>query len=240
MKSSLTRLSDLNLNDNIISEIQPGSFLELKNIKYLWLNNNKLTILKKHTFLGLENLKELTLDRNQISFLQNGTFKGLINLKELYLDGNALIRLQYHTFRELRSLEILSIGDNPVSCDELYCFLYQYDIVRFQLTWMVNFKSKLNLQKSWSTPPRLSCSDEEGGDIQLPTFKSYVTPDPRHFVPLHNPTTETGKIGHLLLVLEPGYNNLAMIFNCNVITFRSRKCKHQTLGFLRTFSIFQM
>ena len=108
------KLETLNLMDNKIESIVPGSFKHMNMLKQLYLLNNSLSVLKSNNFFGLKNLEELNLSRNKISILEKGAFSGLLKLKTLELWGNKLYSIGSLSFEQLGSLSILSLGEKFV------------------------------------------------------------------------------------------------------------------------------
>jgi len=106
------KLQTLNLMDNKIKFINPGSFKNMQMLKQLYLLNNSLTVLKTNTFVGLLNLEELNLSRNKISILEIAAFNGLSRLKTLELWGNKLYSIGSFALHQMESLAVLSLGDN--------------------------------------------------------------------------------------------------------------------------------
>ncbi len=79
------------------------------------LNDNDLTVLLPGTFGGLEHLQQLRLDGNQLAALPAGTFDGLQNLQNLYLGGNKLVTLPPEIFNGLQNLRNLHLGHNELT-----------------------------------------------------------------------------------------------------------------------------
>lgn len=123
------------LDENYISDIEPGSLLPIAHLQQLWLNGNNLTIfpsplppsvqivcidknaittISNHDFASLSKLQLLSLKGNKISSLSPYTFSSLGSLQKLYLSSNLLAELKDGTFSGLRNLTILDVGRNPI------------------------------------------------------------------------------------------------------------------------------
>ncbi|KAG7328956.1 hypothetical protein KOW79_007130 [Hemibagrus wyckioides] len=113
MFEGLTSLVRLHLDHNLIHFIEPFSFNGLTSLKLLQLESNKLQDLHPHSFTTLSLL---------------GTFWGS-GLRHLYLADNQLEYLLPGTFRHLSKLEVLSLHNNPWTCD---C----------QLHWLLEWEKK--------------------------------------------------------------------------------------------------
>ncbi|XP_060577798.1 toll-like receptor 4 [Ruditapes philippinarum] len=84
---------ELNLSNNNIGEISPGTFARFSTLQTLRLSRNKIKFLESGVFNGLMQLKLLTLDHNYLN--KNGSyaddlFKPLRRLLQLYLQGNCV------------------------------------------------------------------------------------------------------------------------------------------------------
>ncbi|KAL7863690.1 hypothetical protein SRHO_G00126740 [Serrasalmus rhombeus] len=92
-------VTSLHLGNNGLQEIKTGAFNGLRNLKRLHLNNNHLEIIKEDTFSGLESLEYLQADYNYISAIEAGAFNKLNKLKVLILNDNLLLSLPNNIFR---------------------------------------------------------------------------------------------------------------------------------------------
>ena len=121
--SSLRNLTYLNLTGgcsrcrvtNHISDLPPGVFHGLSNLRHLSLAGNDLSTLRPGIFDDLSALSSLLLNSNRITELPPGAFRGLSDLAELNLRSNALRVLPQGIFAELVSLERLDLNLNEIS-----------------------------------------------------------------------------------------------------------------------------
>lgn len=102
----IVQLSKANCSDITIPE--------LESITQLDLSDKNIRDLQSNDFGGLVSLTHLYLDRNQITSLPADIFYGLNNLKVLDLDYNQISQLTVHTFTSLTSLRTLRLRDNPL------------------------------------------------------------------------------------------------------------------------------
>lgn len=139
----LEQLISLNLSGNGIEIIEPLSFVNLPNLKYLDLSNNRILNFSVNAFNGtnsltnltlsnalfnysfmnelehlfqygsLSNLETLALPSNNLLYLTPGMFSALPKLKHLDLRNNTLLKFHKDTFAKL-SLEFLDLSDNSL------------------------------------------------------------------------------------------------------------------------------
>ncbi|XP_072223274.1 leucine-rich repeat-containing protein 38-like [Leuresthes tenuis] len=87
--SSSSRLVFLDLGSNNLTEIPSGMFGELKSLIKLRLGNNPyLTIVGRNSFTGLTSLRELELERNGFAILDVRVLEPLPSLRTIRLEGN--------------------------------------------------------------------------------------------------------------------------------------------------------
>ena len=106
--------TELWLNNNNLSALQPGVFYGLQSLEFLTLYKNKLSEVRLGTFSGLDSLLELELKYNLLSSLQSGIFQELRSLENLALDYNRLVELQSGIFRGLINIEEIDADKNPI------------------------------------------------------------------------------------------------------------------------------
>ena len=104
----------LYLNDNNLTELQPGVFDGLTNLERLSLYRNKLNGLHLKVFTGLDSLLYLDLRKNVISKVQPDQFLALTSLLELSLDDNQIVELPSGVFRGLTNLLEVDVDGNPL------------------------------------------------------------------------------------------------------------------------------
>lgn len=109
----LRKLLKLWLEENLISEIEPNSFYNLKSLNLLSLSKNELTIIRRETFAGLAMLECISLDGNKIETIEDGALD-LPALLELDLSENKLKRLSDAVFNGLPKLEDIWLEHNDM------------------------------------------------------------------------------------------------------------------------------
>ncbi|XP_040434923.1 leucine-rich repeat-containing protein 19 [Falco naumanni] len=86
-----------------------GSFISLTE---LYLNENMITVLYNHSFCNLTKLVILDISNNHISTVHKAAFAGLNQLSVLNLSYNAITQLDSDVFTSLISLTVLNLQHN--------------------------------------------------------------------------------------------------------------------------------
>ncbi|KAL2102157.1 hypothetical protein ACEWY4_001325 [Coilia grayii] len=86
--SPLFGLEELEISENLFSEIKPGSFRGLRALKKLWIMNSQIGLIERNAFDELPSLVELNLAHNNLSTLPHNLFTPLRYLVELHLHHN--------------------------------------------------------------------------------------------------------------------------------------------------------
>ena len=110
-------LTYLELNNNLITRIQPGIFSGYTNLEYLLLYSNRIAQLECGAFTGLSNLKYLYLSSNPIQNICFTAFKGLESLAGLNLRSASLTYISSRMFEYLLSLRYIEIYGTPLHCN---------------------------------------------------------------------------------------------------------------------------
>jgi Leucine-rich repeat (LRR) protein len=118
-----TSLTNLDLNNNQLKNVESYTFYRLINLKYLYLYSNNLKVLKSFTFGNLVNLNTLELRDNDIDTIEEDAFIGLNKLKKLYLSSNKIKHVTVETFKHLtNNIQTLLLDQNEISDIEPYSF----------------------------------------------------------------------------------------------------------------------
>ncbi|XP_059088555.1 uncharacterized protein LOC131884712 [Tigriopus californicus] len=131
----LHSLTALNLERNIIQKLHPDVFAGIADtLTSLSLLNNLLTEYPLQAVMGLKGLRVLDLGFNLLRVLPQMAFKDIHSLTLLALDGNPMATLPEETFVHLNStLRGLSLGGRFLTCD---C----------NIAWIVDWIQKYDLQ----------------------------------------------------------------------------------------------
>uniref|UniRef100_UPI003AAFCCC6 leucine-rich repeats and immunoglobulin-like domains protein 3 n=1 Tax=Centroberyx gerrardi TaxID=166262 RepID=UPI003AAFCCC6 len=107
-------LQVLRLNRNRLSSI-PAKIFQLPNLQHLDLSRNRVRRVEGLTFHGLHALRSLRMQRNGLSRLMDGAFWGLSNMEVLQLDYNNLTEVSKGWLYGLLTLQQLHLGHNAIS-----------------------------------------------------------------------------------------------------------------------------
>ncbi|XP_051537324.1 toll-like receptor 22 [Myxocyprinus asiaticus] len=108
-----SNLTELDLGENNIFQLSPGTFRRFMQLQILHLQINKLTKVT-NSFQMLTTLEFIDLSRNSINKLICGDFANLTQLKILYLYNNKISHISPCLFKDLMSLEVLKLGSNDL------------------------------------------------------------------------------------------------------------------------------
>ena len=151
---NLLNLQTLNLLGNQITEIEPGSFENVRKLHTLNLNNNQLRHINPLSVQGLHNLENLLLEgnllsdvpsamfillpsitsinlaKNNVSILPSTAFNGATNLQEILLQENNIYNISSNAFLGLSHLQKLRLDDNKLQTFGEDCILRGVQIAR--------------------------------------------------------------------------------------------------------------
>jgi Leucine-rich repeat (LRR) protein len=145
----LSRLENLNLENNNISDIKNSSFSSM--MLSLNLSLNKLSVIGRFYFSRLTRLKDLSLASNRIEFIESQAFNDLTALESLYLTQNNLKILEQGLLSKLRSLRLLNLNENS------------FEIINMEsFDWLKNLR-KLSIAMNLLT----SIADESFSNLTL-------------------------------------------------------------------------
>lgn len=113
--SSLQNLTDLSLDGNLLTDINPKWFGRPEVLSELSLAENRIEALSVFALSGLINLRRLTLNKNRIRTIDPDTFSNQTALAELDLSENRMTRVSPQVFKSLTSTKIRLDG-NPWDC----------------------------------------------------------------------------------------------------------------------------
>lgn len=117
----------LDLRNNSLSHIEPGTLSTASRLVFLDLGSNNLTEIPKGTFGESRSLIKLRLGNNPyLSEVSEDAFLGLTSLRELELERNALSTLQVGALSQLPSLRAVRLEGNPWVCNCNFANLFSW------------------------------------------------------------------------------------------------------------------
>ncbi|KAF7653928.1 hypothetical protein LDENG_00077090 [Lucifuga dentata] len=117
----------LDLRNNSLSYIEPGTLSTSSRLVFLDLGSNNLTEIPKGTFGESRSLIKLRLGNNPyLSMVSEDAFLGLTSLRELELERNALSTLKVGALSQLPSLRVVRLEGNPWVCNCNFANLFAW------------------------------------------------------------------------------------------------------------------
>ncbi|XP_041461945.1 uncharacterized protein LOC121413255 isoform X2 [Lytechinus variegatus] len=116
-------LAELDISNNEIEVINPGSFSSLINLYKLVLARNQIRHLQNRTFEGLLHLVHLDLSDNPLTTIDPGTFFHLDTIPVLNLSSLEIGTLQPRSFEGLTNVRHITLQNNPLRRIETGAFL---------------------------------------------------------------------------------------------------------------------
>nr|XP_054753960.1 uncharacterized protein LOC129259723 [Lytechinus pictus] len=116
-------LAELDISNNEIEVINPGSFSSLINLYKLVLARNQIRHLQNRTFEGLLHLVHLDLSDNPLTTIEPGTFFHLDTIPVLNLSSLEIGTLQPRSFEGLTNVRHITLQNNPLRRIETGAFL---------------------------------------------------------------------------------------------------------------------
>ncbi|KAM8983924.1 leucine-rich repeat-containing protein 19 isoform 1-T2 [Ara ararauna] len=110
---SFIKLTELYLNENMITALYNNSFCNLTKLVILDISSNHISTVHKTAFAGLNQLSVLNLSYNMITQLDSDTFTSLKSLTALNLQYNSL--KYFHIKSSFKLIKIVLAG-NPWTC----------------------------------------------------------------------------------------------------------------------------
>lgn len=151
-------LIELDMSNNQLKVLHPGTFNGLVKLRTILLNNNELEVLDDYLFEDLGFLSKLELRANRLHHVGLNVFLKTENINNIDFNQNQLSVLKEETFRNLTKLKSLSLNDNPWNCT---CNLQQF------LKFVIN-KNLYTPPTSCVEPPHLR--DKLWSDISSEYF----------------------------------------------------------------------
>ncbi|KAF3834884.1 hypothetical protein F7725_027442 [Dissostichus mawsoni] len=123
---NLSKLNILFLSSNHINYVEDGSFIHLCALTQLYMDNNKLTNLTGKLFQGLSNLTMLSLNENNIQFIHTSAFQFLSSLQTVTLDNNNLQQTKDLPLNVSSSLKVLDLSNSKLEKFSITTDIFPY------------------------------------------------------------------------------------------------------------------
>lgn len=107
--SGLFLLEELDLSNNLLSSVEPGSFRAQPHLRTLRLRSNQLTLLPRGALAGLGELTLLDVSQNRLVILLDYGFEEQRRLRVLELADNELVFVAPRAFSGLPALRSLTL-----------------------------------------------------------------------------------------------------------------------------------
>eukprot|EP00057_Strongylocentrotus_purpuratus_P020779 XP_011675253.1 PREDICTED: leucine-rich repeat-containing protein 15-like [Strongylocentrotus purpuratus] len=114
----LDSLESLDLRQNKLDMLAPGTFKPLKKLRILYLSQSSITVLSRGVFDSLTALMTLDLRDNEITKISECLLQTQYHLAVLFLSNNKLETIPRTLFNETSSLHSLYIQENKITTIE--------------------------------------------------------------------------------------------------------------------------
>ncbi|XP_063966760.1 toll-like receptor 3 [Lytechinus pictus] len=116
--TGLQSLLTLDLRENDLDMLAPGTFNPINRLEILLLSHSSIKVLIPSVFYSLPSLKILDLSDNDITLISGDTFLSQSQLHVLKIDNNKLYSIPRTLFNRTRSLHKLNMENNKISTIE--------------------------------------------------------------------------------------------------------------------------
>lgn len=209
---NFTKIREIILHKNQISEIEDGAFEKNKKLEQLDLSENNFTKITKNMFRGdLGDLLEIQLKYNFIDYVEVGSFDDLATLETIDLSHNCLQHLPSGLFKKNQALRIVYFTENAITDIDMNVFNSKTDLKYLDL--MKNNIIKIP-QLELKTISELSLSHNEIKVFDLNADDHKKMPTIDHLKLSHNLITECVELDEHrndLTVIDLSYNFLQNI-----------------------------
>lgn len=148
----LEKLFHLKLNDNQLREIRSDAFTGLPALAFLDLSGNRIETIANDA-LTLPALQLLKLQNNKLRVLSDNIFEQTPQLEEIYVHRNKLEHIG-ESFTGLTAIEYISLGDNRIGDINLAIFAKLPKLTTLLLSenGFTFAATQLDAQQQWNSP----------------------------------------------------------------------------------------
>lgn len=119
----LTLLIELDLSNNFLKVLYPGTFSDVYRLRVLIVTHNQIEHLGDNLFENLGYLAKVDFRYNELKSISQHTFVNVSTIREIDLENNQLTVLKEESFRGMDQLRSLTLNQNPWNCTcELQAF----------------------------------------------------------------------------------------------------------------------
>uniref|UniRef100_A0A8B9Q0W1 Leucine rich repeat containing 19 n=1 Tax=Apteryx owenii TaxID=8824 RepID=A0A8B9Q0W1_APTOW len=145
----------------------------LTNLTELYLNENVITVLYNNSFCNLTKLTVLDISNNHIITVHQAAFAGLNQLSKLNLFHNNITQLDSDVFTSLKSLTVLNLQDNLLKSFNIKSSFKLITIILAGNPWNCSC-DLLDLQK-WLTISNVTMENENNTVCAFPNTKKIIS-----------------------------------------------------------------
>jgi len=145
------------------------TFKNFKKLERVNLEENLLTIIEPNTFSGLTNLKELYFSHNNIKYIDWTTFEGSSSLEVIDLSNNEITSIDENAFSELKNLIDINLFQNQIRLFPNFpCKMLQFINLSKNQILEINF----DLLKHLPDFCQIACRKADSNDMNF-KYKQY-------------------------------------------------------------------
>ncbi|NXI45159.1 LRC19 protein, partial [Galbula dea] len=207
----------LKTNNISLKDSDKGILQSFINLTELYLNENMITVLYNNSFCNLTKLSILDISNNHISTVHKAAFAGLNQLSVLNLSYNMITQLDSDVFTSLRSLAVLNLQSNVLKSFHIKSPLKLNTIVLAGNPWTCSCDF-LDLH-IWLTASNVTIENENNTTCTFPDIKKKISMKIEGIQPadcktekasLENTVTSTSatKLKSSALLTDPTPNNI--------------------------------
>lgn len=134
--SSFQQLEDLDLSDNLISVVEPGSFRFQLALRLLNFRSNLLQLVPVGVVSGLTNLTRLDLSHNRLVVLLDHAFQDLRRLTSLEVGDNELVFVSQRAFTGLLGLQRLTLERSNLTVVPTDALAHLHSLVDLRMRYL--------------------------------------------------------------------------------------------------------
>ncbi|KAG4068567.1 hypothetical protein HA402_004908 [Bradysia odoriphaga] len=112
--AAFERISELDVSNNQISELDAESLKKLRDLEFIMLHHNEIEVLPLGLFDSNPKLYYIQLDNNKLKEIHVDTFQEHPDLNFLYLRNNQIVVLPATVFRNNKKMHLIHLHNNQL------------------------------------------------------------------------------------------------------------------------------